>query len=147
MYRGTFFDIVFYTFDNWKKKSSEKINALHRWSAKVFYIVIHSHSNLIYYPHKDNIHIELKWQQTDFLKRVREIHRSRSYLSVPLVCFLIFGMLLSFQYLKNCWRSHILVLHALQKASDILVIPILKLLGVQGYISDCHRYQFKTYCI
>ena len=22
--------------------------------------------------------------------------------------------------------------------------PILKLLGVQGYISDCHLYQFKT---
>ena len=29
-----------------------------------------------------------------------------------------------------------------QKASNILIIPILRLLGVQGYISDCDRYRF-----
>ena len=45
-------------------------------------------------------------------------------------------MFLSIQYVKNCWRSHILILHVLQEARNILVIPISKLLGVQGYIDD-----------
>ena len=36
------------------------------------------------------------------------------------------------------------MLDALQEASNILVTPILKLLGLQGCISDRHRYQFKT---
>ena len=71
---------------------------------------------------------------------MREIHHSQLYLSVCWVCFVyffMFGMLLSFQYVKNCWRSHILILHVLQEASSMLVIQILKLLDIQGYISDC----------
>ena len=43
-------------------------------------------------------------------------------------------MLESFQYVKKYWRSHILILHVLQEASNILVILILNLIDVQVYI-------------
>ena len=111
MHRVKFYDIIFYIFDNWRKREiSMKIKRNYQCSAQLntnvskvggkqyplkFLLVNIRYRNsfklkLTYFVHKDNVHIELKKQQTDFLKRVREIHRSRSYFSV---CpFLIFGM-------------------------------------------------------
>ena len=142
-----------------KKNSSEKvlnideknINALRRCSTKasnvsgkrsplkfllldIISYVIHSHLNLTY-----------------FLKVTYILHRSNNrlskeiegnspklitYLPVHWDCFLMFARLLSFQYVKNCWRSYILILHALQEASNILVISAQKLQGVKGHIFD-----------
>ena len=45
-----------------------------------------------------------------------------------------------FPVCEKLLRSYILILHTLQEASNMLVIPILKLQSVQGYIFDCHRY-------
>ena len=81
----------------------------------------------------------------DFLKRVRKIHRSRSYLSVRQFCFLTFGML-SFQYVKSCWRSHILILHTCQEATNILVILVLQVIRVQEYIFN-RQTSFELYWI
>ena len=74
-----------------------------------------------------NQKLEEDFLQTDFLKRVREIHQSQSSLPVCQFSFLMFKILPPFQYMKNCLLSNILILHSLQEASNILVILILKL--------------------
>ena len=65
-----------------------------------------------------------------------KIRQSRSYLLFRQ--FVMFGMLLSFQYAENCRGSYILILHVLQDgASSVLLILILRLIRVKEYISDC----------
>ena len=68
-----------------------------------------------------------------------ETHRSQSTRSVRRACSVFFDV----------WNGDIFLLceKLLTESywySYVLVIPILKLIGAQGYISDRHRYQFKT---
>ena len=78
------------------------------------------------------------------MREIPEVDHVCQFVEFVLFVLLMFGMLLYFQFVNKLLAESLLILHALQEASDILVIPILKLLGVQGYISDRHRYRFKT---
>ena len=133
--REIFFDILYIIFDKWSKIVQKNINVMRKWSTNAskvdgersplkFFLI-----NILY---RNSVTLEpdlfFSWSNSRWTIESEENHWSQSYLSVRRFCFLIFGMLSSFYYLKNCLRSHIL--HALQKASNIFGILFLKLMHV-----------------
>ena len=67
--------------------------------------------------------------------------------SSPILFFNVWNDAAFFQYAKKYWRNHILTLHALQEASNILVILILRLLDIYVYISlIVFDTSFEPYC-